>query len=143
MVEFFDSITEAGDRVRQMLETELQGWFTTVDSEGFPQPTTVWFIRDGDSIVIYSVPGKPKLGNIEARDQASFHLNSDPMGKRWLVMVGKAEVDQSIPSFSKVERYLAKYRQALEHWGMDIETTAKEYSVAIRFVPSRIRLRTR
>ena len=33
-------------------------WFTTVRDDGMPQPTPVWFVRDGDSFLIYSTPGR-------------------------------------------------------------------------------------
>ncbi len=143
MIEHFTSISEAGERVYAMLATELQGWLTTVDPDGAPQPTTVWFAPDGDSLIIYSVPDKPKLHNIAVNPRVSFHLNSDRIGERWVVMTGDAAVDDSLPPFDEVPAYLDKYAAALDHWGMDIATTAEEYSVPVRVIPSRVRLRTR
>ena len=44
--EKFDEIIEKSEFI----------WFTTVREDGMPQPTPVWFVRDGDSFVIYSMP---------------------------------------------------------------------------------------
>ena len=120
----------------------MQGWLTTVDPDGTPQPTTVWFVRDRETIVLYSEPGKTKLRNISANPSAAFHINSDELGEKWVVMTGHAEVDESIP-LADNPAYVEKYRGPLEHWGFPLEAVAEAYSVPVRFTPADIRLRTR
>ena len=143
MVEVFGSIAEAGAWLSDALAEDLQGWLTTVDPDGTPHPTTVWFYRDGESIVVYSEPGKPKLRNIAANPRVSFHLNSDRYGERWAVMTGKAELLFSPTPLDAVPAYMQKYAEAFGHWDLDVPAITDAYDVAIRFTPSRVRLRIR
>ena len=50
-------------------------WFTTVRADGMPQPTPVWFIKDGDTFLIYSVPDNQKLRNIQQNSKVRAQLN--------------------------------------------------------------------
>ena len=143
MIETFATLTAAGDWLAEAMNSHLQGWLTTVDPDGTPQPTTVWFCRDGESVLIYSRPGKQKLRNIRANPRVSFHLNSDSLGEKWVVMTGTARVDTAIPPFTQVPAYHNKYQEALQQWGFDAKATEEAYSVPVRVEPSRIRLRIR
>ena len=49
-------------RVESRLRTNLMAWLTTVSAEGRPDSVGVWFLlRDDDSVLVYSQPGKKKL----------------------------------------------------------------------------------
>ena len=53
-------------RVESRLQTNVMSWLTTVSPAGRPDTVPVWFlVRDDDTILTYSEPGKPKLRNIE------------------------------------------------------------------------------
>jgi hypothetical protein len=56
-----------------------------------------------------------------------------------LSLEGIATPDPSLPPQDQVAAYMAKYREPLAHWGMDPAATAREFSLAIRIRPTRIR----
>ncbi len=133
-------VGEEADWARRHLETDLVAWLTTVAADGRPQSSVISFLRDGPTILFYSMPETPKLRNIARSPQVSFHLQSDPYADHFLVIEGTAAVDPSIPRSDVHAAYRAKYREPLAHWNMDEATTAREFSVPIRITPTRVRV---
>ena len=79
-----------------IIETSEFIWFTTVREDGMPQPTPVWFVRDGDSFVTYSMPNAYKVKNIRANPKVSLGLANADAGN-YFVLQGEAVIDESIP----------------------------------------------
>jgi PPOX class probable F420-dependent enzyme len=129
-----------GAWAKQHLETEIVGWITTLAPDGRLQSTVISFLWDGATILFYSRPDTPKIRNIEVHPQVAFNLNTDAYGDRLVTIEGVARIDPSIPSSIDHEVYRAKYREPLEHWGMDEAETAADFSVPIVIRPTRIRL---
>ena len=61
-----DPSTEIGAKVSARLRDELVAWLVTVAADGTPAPTPVWSWWDGETILVYSQAGKPKLRHIAA-----------------------------------------------------------------------------
>jgi PPOX class probable F420-dependent enzyme len=131
---------EAAAWARTHIETDVVAWLTTVAADGTPQAAVISFLRDGPTILFYSRPDTPKLRNIARSPRVSFHLQSDPYGDHILVIEGTAEVDPAIPASDVHPAYQPKYREPLEHWGMDEAQTARDFSVPIRIRPERVRV---
>ena len=49
MVESLDAATDDGARALRRLQTELIGWLTTINPDGQPQASPIWFVWDGTS----------------------------------------------------------------------------------------------
>lgn len=135
-----DPGTEEGRQAEQHLRDDVVGWLTTVAPDGRPQSSVISFLWDGGIILFYSRPDTPKLRNIAAAPQVSFHLNSDPYGNHVVVMEGRAVVDEDAAPSDVHPEYRAKYRTPLEHWGMDEAETARAFSVPVRIIPERFRI---
>src|SRR3712207_1065917 len=105
-----DPSTEFGARVERRLSEKWIGWLSTVDSEGTPQPTPVWFLWDGTSLLIYSQPDTPKLRNIGRNLRVSLNLDGDGQGGDIVVLTGDARIDTGAPPANAVADYVAKYR---------------------------------
>ena len=134
-----DTSSEFGARAQRRLRTETIGWLTTVGGDGTPQPSPIWFLWDGETVLIYSQPDKPKLRNIERNPRVSFNLDGNGDGGDIIVLTGDARIDGEAPSADTVAEYLAKYRGEIERLWTTPEGFAGEYSVAIRMTPTRLR----
>ena len=141
----------SAERIRQALEAEsaawarrhlaedVVGWLTTVAADGRVQSSPVSFLWDGETVLVYSKPDALKIRNIAANPQVSFGLNTDKYGDHILVLEGTAEVDAAAPPWSANPAMVAKFREPLRHWELDEAETSRDFSVAIRIRPTRVR----
>jgi PPOX class probable F420-dependent enzyme len=129
---------DAGD-VRDHLAHDVVGWLTTVSPDGRPQTAVISFLWDGEGILFYSRPDTPKIRNMTAHPDVTFHLNCDPYGDHVVVVEGLAGRAPHEARSDVNVAYLRKYLEPYEHWGMDATATADEFSVPIRIIPERIR----
>lgn len=135
-----DPETELGAVALERLRTELIGWLTTLDPDGQPQSSPIWFMwRDG-SILVYSRARAPRNVNLETRPLVSFNLNTDPDGELVLTMEGRASIDWSVRPASADVEYMAKYGHLIERYGWTPDWFAEHYPVPIRITPTRWRI---
>ena len=135
----FDTSTEFGARVERRLRNDQIAWLTTEGTDGIPEPSPIWFLWDGTSILIFSQRNKPKLRNIAANPNVAFNLNSNDNGGDVIVITGRARIDQHGSTANEYATYSAKYAEAMIRLGATPEAFAQEYSVAIRVTPERLR----
>jgi PPOX class probable F420-dependent enzyme len=133
----FDS--EFGIRAERRLYDEQIIWLTTVDRKGSPQPRPVWFLWDGETILIFSRQQGHKVRHINDNPYVSLNLDSDGMGGDIIVLLGEAHIEQIPISRNQVERFIEKYTQGLERLGSSAEEFKNTYSVAIRITPTNLR----
>jgi len=135
-----DTRTPFGKVAERMLRTERIVWLTTVSADGTPQPNAVWFIWDGDSALMYSIPNQAKLKNIARNPNVALNLDSKKEGDRLVILTGTAAVETNAPPLNKNRAYMAKYRTEIAR--LKLGTPAKmasEYSVAVRITPKKLR----
>jgi PPOX class probable F420-dependent enzyme len=125
--------------VEKRLREELVIWLTTVRADGTPLPTPVWFVWDGETVLMYTLPNSVKLHNIAANPRAALNLNADEWGGEVVVMTGEIRVDREAPPASQHAVYLEKYRAEISDLQMSPESFSQAYSVPLRFVPERLR----
>lgn len=134
-----DPSTPFGQRVERQLNEQHVAWITTTGRDDTPQPNPIWFIRDGDTIVILSEPDQAKLRNIQRTGRASFHFDESP-GGGITIMTGAAEVlglDAIDPAV--LAAYAAKYAEPMAGINHTWETFAQTYNTAIRITPEKLR----
>ena len=125
--------------IQARLDDELVVWMTTVNGSGQPQTSPVWFLVQGESIVVYSLPQTPRTRNIRANPRVSLNLNSTPEGGEVVVIEGRAEIIEDGPPADEDAEYVAKYETAMGDLGMTAETFAADYPVRIHIQPTRLR----
>lgn len=114
-------------------------WFTTVRKDGMPQPTPVWFVREGDTFLIYTVPDAQKLRNMKGNRHVALSYNESEDADDYLVIMGEAVIDENAPSPLRNAAYMAKYRQGIADINMTPESFDERFSVAIRVTPQHVR----
>ena len=123
---------------RNRLESDLVVWLTTITDEGAPAPYPVWFVVDGEDVVVFSRPSARRINNIARRPLVSLHFNSDPFGGDVWVLTGKASTTPEVAP-SGAPGYLDKYGDSIEH---DLKTTVAAidatYNTEIRIRPERV-----
>lgn len=134
-----DLTTDFGKRVERRLREETIVWLTTVRRDGTPQPTPVWFLWDGETILMYSRPNQQKERNIAHSPKVSLNLDGDGHGGDIVVLTGDAQIVANAPPATDVPIYIEKYAEPIKRIGMTPETFAAAYSVAIRITPTDVR----
>jgi PPOX class probable F420-dependent enzyme len=133
-----DTTTEFGARVVRRLHDERIGWLVTVSADQTPQPIPVWFLWDGQALLIYSQPDTAKLRNIARNPRVALHLDGDGQGGDVVILTGEARLAPEAPPASQVPAYVEKYRQGMTRIGMTPESFARTYSIALKLTPSRV-----
>ncbi len=109
-VQFTPEFIEMVDKAEYM-------WFTTVREDGTPQPTPVWFLRENDTFLIYSVPEAQKIRNIRHSNKVALNFNDDQDAEHFVVIMGEAVFDESVPPVHQNPAYVAKYTNGLLRLG--------------------------
>ncbi len=114
---------------RDLLEHAEYVWLTTVRADGMPQPTPVWFLIDGDEIVIFSMPQAQKLRNLRANPRVALSFTGREHAEEFVVIQGTAVLDEAPPY---PPAYLAKYAEPMREINYTPEGMMAEYTVRIR-----------
>jgi PPOX class probable F420-dependent enzyme len=135
----WDPSTPFGQRIEAKLNGALIIWLVTSSGDGTPQPSPVWFLREGDTLLIYSKPDAPKLRNIGAHPRVALHFDTDPNGNDVIIFHGTAAVDGDAPPADRNGPYLEKYRAGIADIEMTPESFAAGYSTPIRVRLEKVR----
>jgi PPOX class probable F420-dependent enzyme len=114
-------------------------WFTTVRADGMPQPTPVWFIRDGEDFIIYSMPDAQKLKNIRQNSKVALSFADDHEGEEYAVVMGEAAIVEDVPPVHQNPPYVAKYGGGIQRLGWTPEQMAGMFSTVIRVTTTQVR----
>ncbi|HET6845447.1 MAG TPA: pyridoxamine 5'-phosphate oxidase family protein [Anaerolineales bacterium] len=130
------SLSALSPDLQRRLQQEEIIWFTTVNARGVPTPNPVWFLWDGECIVVFSQPQSVRVRNIRNNPQVARTLQGvDGMGNNVVIINGSADLrpgNQSIPA-----AYWKKYKRLLQDMSPDEMTSS--YNVEIRVKPWRVR----
>ena len=133
-----DSSDERGARAIERLSNDRIGWLTTVAPDGTPQASPIWFLWDGDEVLVYSLESL-RARNISSHARVSLNLDGNGLGGDIVIVEGTARVDADAPSAADNPAYMAKYLAVTEDFGWTPEWFAGRYSVPIRVTPTRFR----
>lgn len=134
-----DLSSEFGAGVAKRLKEESILWLTTTSSDMTPQPNPIWFLWNGENVLIFSEPNQAKIRNIERNPNVSLNFNSDLYGGQIAIMTGTAAIDPEGPTTEERSVYLAKYADGIQSIGLTQETMLEKYSVLIRVTPRKLR----
>jgi PPOX class probable F420-dependent enzyme len=127
------------ERVESRLRTNLMAWLTTVTPAGKPDTVPVWYLlRDDESVLVYSRPGKPKLGNIEHNPAVALGLDVTDLGRDVIRLEGTAARRPDVPPADQVPEYVAKYIERIAAIFGTAEHFAELFSEAVVITPARL-----
>ena len=133
-----DTSTSRGKAVQKRLEKELIIWLATAGLDGYPHAVPVWFLWDGKSFLIYSVPGQ-KVNDIAANPRVQLHFNTTADGDDVVRFDGEATRLKRYPLAHRVPVYIRKYARLIKAYDWKPEGFARQYHVALRVKPTRLR----
>jgi PPOX class probable F420-dependent enzyme len=125
----------ASKHVQSRLKKETIICLATSQS-GRPHAVPVWFLWDGKSLLVYSVPGQ-KVRDIEANPNVALHLNTDASGDDVVRIEGIARVVPRQPPAYRVPAYVRKYAKKIKGYDWTPKSFSEQYHVAIRIEPTR------
>jgi len=134
-----DLASAFGQRVARRLREERIIWLVTIDANGMPQPSPVWFWWDGASFLIYSQRGQAKLRHIQRHPQVALHFDGDGQGGDIIIFTGMARLDPEAPPANQHAEYAQKYRWGFERIHQTAEQFAADYAIALRVTPQQVR----
>lgn len=134
-----DPATPFGERVRARLRDDRVVWLTTVGDDGTPQPNPVWFLWDGESLLVYNRATAQRLRHVRTRPRVAVNFNSSAQGGDILVVTGRAVLPEGGPPPHEVPAYVAKYGERMRAISGSPEAFSRAYPVPLRVHPLRVR----
>ena len=135
-----DPATDDGAKAIKRLETELVAWMTTINPDGQPQASPIWFLWEGDEILMFSWSRAPRNANVADRPLVAFNLEAGVDGEEVVTAECEARIVPDEPPASANPTYLAKYKGMFDKYGWTPDWYTNRYSIPIRLRPTRWRV---
>ena len=133
-----DPARSEDQHIAERLRANLIVWLTTMRSDGRPHMAAVWFLWEGDTILIFSQPNQ-KVRNLRASPSVALALDDTKDGDDAITIEGQAELLPAGTVTPEYQPYAAKYAAKLTEMGWSPADMAQAYSQAIRITPTRFR----
>ncbi len=124
--------------VQQRLRDDIVVWLTTVRPDGQPQTSAVWFLWDGETFLIFSMPNL-KVRNLRQNPHVALALDDTRRGGDVITVEGTATLIEDGSMSATYEPYVRKYQAEMERINLPAERMAQLYSVGLRITPTRFR----
>lgn len=125
--------------IRDRLAGAVVVWLTTVTPEGQPQSSPVWFIVDGEELLVFSRDGTPRVRNIRANPRVAINLDTLDDGEDVVTMEGIARIDDAGAPATETPAFLEKYLSRIKGFGWTAASFARDYPLHLRIRPTRLR----
>jgi PPOX class probable F420-dependent enzyme len=134
-----DPVTPFGERVRRRLREEVVIWMTTVGADGTPQPNPVWFLWEGESILVYNRADAHRLAHVRSRPRVALNFDGNGRGGDIVVITASAQVVDGEPPPHELPAYVAKYGGRMTRVAGTLEEFSRRYPVPLRARELRVR----
>lgn len=81
------------EQVRSVLAQPKIVRLTTIKPDGYPHTVPVWFLLDGDDIIIFTGIGSQKVKNVLENRRGNITFGGDPIGSPCYTIEGDIEVE--------------------------------------------------
>ncbi|MDZ4763911.1 MAG: pyridoxamine 5'-phosphate oxidase family protein [Chloroflexota bacterium] len=118
------------DEQRQMLSKPLIARLATSNADGYPHVVPLWFMLDGDDILIISERNTRKIKNLQANPKAGLTIGGDELATAGYLIQADCIIEED-PDFVVMKR-VTRFYEPPEQAERDIETWSKSDMVYIR-----------
>jgi PPOX class probable F420-dependent enzyme len=125
--------------IAKALDSAIIGFLTAVNGRGQPQTSPVWYIRDGEDLVVYNRPTAARLRSIVVNNRVAFNLRADRRAMSGISLEGTAVVDSDLPPAVDFPGYVDRYGKEIARLGWTPESFSSDYSVGLRITVTRVR----
>ncbi len=122
--------------IDQRLHNDYVIWLNSVRPDGRPHAVVVWFLWDGESVLIFSRPKNQKVRNIQHNQNVVLALDNTDNGDDPITLEGTATLFER--GDMDITPYIKKYGEGIKELGFTPEQMVSEYSQAIRITPTRV-----
>lgn len=113
-------------------------WLTSVRPDGRPHAVAVWFLWDGETILIFSQPDTQKVRNLRQNPHVLLAVDNTHDGADPITIEGTATLLEAGITDATRDSYLAKYGEGIKQLGYTLAQMVATYSQAIRVVPTHV-----
>ena len=138
MASVLDLTQERHAHIDQRLHNDYVIWLHSTRPDGRPHAVVVWFLWDGESVLIFSRPKNQKVSNIQHNQNVLLALDNTNNGDDPITIEGTATLLTHGAADATLESYVKKYGEGIKELGFTPEQMATEYSQAIRITPTRV-----
>lgn len=115
--------------VRAFLEERRFAVLATINGDGAPQQSVMWYLLDGDTILMNTKRGRVKDRNLINDNRASLCIEAEA---RYVTITGRIEMndDQSVAQ-ADIKRLAVRYDGPEEAEQVSRETFSKQHRVTL------------
>ncbi len=124
------------DTVREFLRNPLLARMSTIDPEGYPHTVPVWYMLDGDDIVMISVSSTRKIGHIRANPKGVVLVGGDAGDGAGYMIKGEFSIEPD-PDDAWVRKFCYHY-ESPEQAEKDIADWADLDIILLRLKPEAV-----
>lgn len=121
------------ETIREFLQKPLIARMSTIDSQGYPHTVPVWFMLDGDDLVIISVRQTSKVNHIQANPKGALTIGGDPGNGGGYLIKGHFSIEPD-PDRAWVRKLTHRYEEP-EQAEKDIAAWADLDMIILRLKP--------
>lgn len=125
---------EFTDPVKKFLEKPNLAVLATISPSGRPQATPVWFLLDGDEILMNTSQGRAKLRNVQADPRVAVTIYDKDNPYLYVQVRGRVTIDPKSGA-RDIDRLSQRYRGKPYQYP---PSDAPEKRVSLRLKPSAI-----
>ncbi|MEO6458138.1 MAG: pyridoxamine 5'-phosphate oxidase family protein, partial [Chloroflexia bacterium] len=120
----------------ERLRNDLMIWLGTVRPDGRPHLVPVWFLWDGERILIFSKDDQ-KIRNLGSNKRVMLALDDTKGGDDVVMVEGEATLPERGGVTPALPAYVEKYAAKLAQFGWTGESMGREYTEPISITPTK------
>jgi PPOX class probable F420-dependent enzyme len=132
--------TKIPNEFKDLLEKPFYGYLATLMPDNQPQLTVLWYMYDGEHVLVSTTRERQKAKNMLARPQVTF-LAIDPENPfRYIEIRGTVEVTEE-GGIELADQLTQRYTGKTTYYGdiVPAEVAQQETRVACKITPTRVR----